>query len=190
LIARIVCSVVGHRRSRSSAHRVAGEWRSWCKRCGSKLVRVKRSKWLPVNSAPPGGLLGARVEERGDVTRVRLADLEVRHRRAGRHMLRIADPALHIFGFVREMAADDHAQRDAVERRADHSRRVANIPERMAAAAAVLDEQRLAAAWVAAGGDRRVHPHSIALFGIFVDDTDDGHGEEQRREQAEEGLSG
>ena len=95
MICRIVCFVVGHRRSKSSAHRVKGEWRSWCKRCGTRLVRVRRSTWLPADYEVRT-LLGARVEECGDVARVALADIEVGHGRSRRDVLRVADPALHI----------------------------------------------------------------------------------------------
>lgn len=40
----VVCKIFGHRRSVSCAQRVDGVWRSRCKRCGAKLVRVQR-KW-------------------------------------------------------------------------------------------------------------------------------------------------
>ena len=43
------------------------------------------------------------------------------------------------------MAGDDHAERDAVERRADHAGRGPHVLERVTAAAAVLDEHRFAA---------------------------------------------
>ena len=38
--------------------------------------------------------------------------------------------------------------------------------------------------------DRRMHPHPVALFGIFVDDADQRDDEEQAGEDPEEGLSG
>src|SRR5205085_8318736 len=129
-----------------------GEWRSWCKRCGTRLVRVRRSKWLAL--ATTRSLVGARVEEGRDVARVRLAHFEVRHRRAGRDMLRIANPALHIRRLVGKVAADDRSERDIIERRTDHARGRPHVPKRMAAAAPVLDEQGFAATWVAAGPDR------------------------------------
>jgi hypothetical protein len=45
LIVQIICRIVGHHRSVSCARRIDGMWRSHCKRCGAKLVRVRRSKW-------------------------------------------------------------------------------------------------------------------------------------------------
>src|SRR5438270_459652 len=190
LISQIVCSVVGHRRSKSSAHRVGGEWRSWCKRCGTRLVRIRRSRWLPLNCEAPTQLFGPRVEEGGDVARVALADVQIGHRSPRRHVLRIANPALHILRIVREVAADDHAQRNAIERRPDHPGGGPNGFERMTAAASVLDEHCLATANVAAGRDARMHPHPLALFGIFDDDADKREHEQERRKPAEERFSG
>jgi len=100
----------------SSAHRVGRDWHSWCKRCGTKVVRVRESKWLALDGPPmQRGLLGAGVKEGGDVAGIGRADLEVGHRSSGRNMLGIADPALHILRLVGEMAADDYPQRNTVE---------------------------------------------------------------------------
>ena len=52
-------------------------------------------------------------------------------------------------GLAALMPADDPAKCDAVERRSDRAGRVAHIFERMAAAAAVLDEHRFAARRIA-----------------------------------------
>src|SRR5919112_159094 len=64
---------------------------------------------------------GAGVEEGGDVPRIALADVEVGHRGARRHRLRIADPVLEIVGLVLELSGDDRPHRDSVERRADRA---------------------------------------------------------------------
>jgi hypothetical protein len=45
LIPHLRCLLFGHRRSRSRARLVGGEWRSRCRRCGAKLVRLRPSKW-------------------------------------------------------------------------------------------------------------------------------------------------
>jgi len=151
-------------------------------------VRVRQSKWQPAGVAP--GLFRPRVQESRDVPGVRFANVEVRHRRAGCGVLRIANPALHVRRLVGKVAADDRANRDAVERRSDHARGGAHVSDGMTAATTVLDEQGLAAARVTAGLHRGMHAHPIALFGIFHDDADESHYEQQRRQQAEEGLSG
>ena len=44
----IVCRIIGHRRSRLRAELVAGTWRSRCKRCGVRLVRLQPSKWREI----------------------------------------------------------------------------------------------------------------------------------------------
>ena len=86
----------------------------------------------------------------------------------GDDVLRVADPALHVGGRVGEMAGDDHAQCNAVERRADHPGRGAHALSRVAAAAAVLDEHRFATRRIASGGRRGMVAHAVALLGIFV----------------------
>jgi hypothetical protein len=45
MFSRILCRFLGHRRSGRSAHLVEGQWHSRCKRCGTKLVRIRHSEW-------------------------------------------------------------------------------------------------------------------------------------------------
>jgi len=42
---RLVCRVVGHRRSASRARLTGSGWKSVCKRCRSRLVRIAPSTW-------------------------------------------------------------------------------------------------------------------------------------------------
>jgi Prophage protein (DUF1660) len=42
---KLVCRLVGHRRSAFRAHRTADGWQSRCKRCHVNLVRVGPRKW-------------------------------------------------------------------------------------------------------------------------------------------------
>ena len=91
---------------------------------------------------------------------------QVGHRGAGRDRLRVADPVLHVAGRVGELARDDRADRDPVERRPDHSARLAHVLEAVAAAAAVLDEHRLAAPRIAATLPR---PHAPAVASRSLD---------------------
>jgi len=51
MLLRIFCGVLGHRRSRQSAHQIKGRWHSRCKRCGTKLVRVAQSDWRELDAA-------------------------------------------------------------------------------------------------------------------------------------------
>lgn len=42
-----MCRLVGHRRSRALAYNDAdGTWKSRCGRCGAKMVRVRRHRWV------------------------------------------------------------------------------------------------------------------------------------------------
>ena len=50
------------------------------------------------------------VEERRDVASVAFADVEVGHARAGRDLLRVADPMLHVRRVIREMPGTDFAK--------------------------------------------------------------------------------
>jgi hypothetical protein len=50
LIAHLVCRLVGHERSVSSAHRIKGVWHSRCKRCGASIIRVRQCKWRVENA--------------------------------------------------------------------------------------------------------------------------------------------
>src|SRR6478672_6041708 len=118
-------------------------------------------------------LLGAGIEEGGYVARVAGADVEVRHSRARRHLLRVADPLVHIVRRVRQMPADDDAQSDIVERRTHHAGSAAYMLERVTASAAVLDEHCLATAGVSVCRDRGVRAEPPSLLGIFVDHADD-----------------
>jgi hypothetical protein len=43
----------GHRRSTSRARRIEGVWYSRCRRCGIKLVRLRKSKWLALDQLDP-----------------------------------------------------------------------------------------------------------------------------------------
>jgi hypothetical protein len=88
------------------------------------------------------------------------------------------------------VAPDDHAKRDSVERRADHSGCSAYVLHRVTAAAAVLDEHRFASARIALGDGARVIPQARALLGIFPKDPDEGEEEDQRCEDGEEGFTG
>ena len=51
MLLRIFCGVLGHRRSRQSAHQIKGRWHSRCKRCGTKLVRIAQSDWRELDAA-------------------------------------------------------------------------------------------------------------------------------------------
>jgi len=51
VIARLLCRIVGHRRSGRLAHVVKGRWRSRCKRCGAELIRVSPSNWEEYSDA-------------------------------------------------------------------------------------------------------------------------------------------
>jgi hypothetical protein len=74
----------------SSAYRVGREWRSWCKRCGVKLVRVKRSKWLALDEAAAVKISAESHRKKASADRKRLEPLrepepfveECRHREA------------------------------------------------------------------------------------------------------------
>jgi len=42
-----LCRLLGHRRSRTLAYTDAdGTWKSRCGRCGAKMVRVRRRRWV------------------------------------------------------------------------------------------------------------------------------------------------
>ena len=114
------------------------------------------------------------------MSRASLSPIEVRHGRSGRDMLRAADPLLHVRRRVREMAADDHPERDAVEWRADHPRSVADVMQCVAAATAVLNEHGLAAIRVTLGNRRRVATKARTLLCIFDGDPYQRDHEKQR----------
>jgi len=124
------------------------------------------------------------------MSRVAFADSEVGHGRAGRDVLRILDPMLHVARRIGEVPADDHAQRDSVEGRSDHPRRGAHVLERMAAAAAVLDEHRFASLRITADFSRGMLAKPRALVDIVVSDPDQGGDEQQCRQDREKDFSG
>jgi hypothetical protein len=43
----LICRIIGHRRSKSRAYFVPelGLWRSFCRRCGTPLLREKDGRW-------------------------------------------------------------------------------------------------------------------------------------------------
>lgn len=43
----LICAIIGHRRSKSRAYFVPqlGKWRSFCKRCGTPLIREDDGTW-------------------------------------------------------------------------------------------------------------------------------------------------
>lgn len=45
----LVCRIIGHRRSKSRAYYVPelDRWRSFCRRCGTPLLRDENGKWRP-----------------------------------------------------------------------------------------------------------------------------------------------
>ena len=93
MFSRIVCSVVGHRRSKSSAQRVHGEWRSWCKRCGTRLVRVRRSRWRPLTPAEATSLVRTDIEKAGVVVGHRPSEVQAGHWDADSDRARVENPA-------------------------------------------------------------------------------------------------
>lgn len=48
----LVCSLVGHHRSRRRARPAAGTWISKCHLCGTRMQRISPGHWLPVSELP------------------------------------------------------------------------------------------------------------------------------------------
>jgi hypothetical protein len=44
----VVCKLLGHRRSRRDARRIDDRWISYCRRCGSLMVREAPSQWSAI----------------------------------------------------------------------------------------------------------------------------------------------
>ena len=88
------------------------------------------------------------------------------------------------------MTGDDRANRNPVEWRTDRTDGIAHVFDRMAAAAAVLDEHRLAAARIAADLDYRMLAHPRTLLNILIGDADQRDEKDHTREDREEDLSG
>ncbi|HET7709277.1 MAG TPA: hypothetical protein VFK50_07070 [Sphingomicrobium sp.] len=44
----LLCKLLGHRRSRRDARRIDARWISYCRRCGSLMVREAPRRWSAV----------------------------------------------------------------------------------------------------------------------------------------------
>lgn len=100
---------------------------------------------------PPPVRSAQLVQVGGDVARLLLVEPDRGHRGAGRERARILHPAHQVLRRVRGAAADVGAQREAIERRADHAAGAAHARDVVAGAARVAGDQRAAALGVAAG---------------------------------------
>jgi hypothetical protein len=47
-MAPVVCKLLGHRRSRRDARRIDAQWISYCRWCGSLMIRQAPRRWSTV----------------------------------------------------------------------------------------------------------------------------------------------
>jgi hypothetical protein len=45
---KLLCKLLGHRRSRRDARRIDRQWISYCRRCGSLMLREAPERWSVV----------------------------------------------------------------------------------------------------------------------------------------------
>ncbi len=55
----ILCSLIGHHRSRKHLRPTAGTWQSECTFCGTRLQRIGPQHWVPVAELPEKGASAA-----------------------------------------------------------------------------------------------------------------------------------
>ena len=76
-VLRIVCRLVGHKRSRRRARPNAGTWRSECIFCATPLVRVRHRVWVPTaeKRCPRDGTRAPLTAERANAPSESISDI-------------------------------------------------------------------------------------------------------------------
>src|SRR4051812_41973933 len=91
------------------------------------------------------------VKESGNVFGVLVGHTHVRHRRLGFHGMRLADPALHVLGSIRQLSRKKCSSGDAVQRWTGFAARAGNIRDGVASIASVVPDQVTSSFGIATG---------------------------------------